>query len=555
MVTFADLHDLKPGPIRAAGDSWLDLSNTSAQLTEETTHDLLGPSHRSGWKGDAANAAFGQLDKIDDEFELFGKQARLVSVTLHGAADRLGALQRQLHDTVVRATAAGMRVRDDGTVEARLRTSAELAAMPEHEQERRLQHDVMEADTVQRELHDVVKQAADFDSALTAVLNRLVPLDPGAMSEREWLDEQQDAAQVASLLGLDPGAVPPAGSKPADAKAWWDNLSPDDRALYLAAYPDRVGTLDGLPSNVRDDANRQKLRDDIVMMRAGQWPSGTPHGGADTLETANRLLDRLEQSEYDDNPDHRLYLLKVDNTGDGRAIIALGNPDTAAHTGVLVPGVNTELGDFNGQLGRLQAIQQSANGYYNGNTAMIWWLDYDAPEADLDSPSSWMTAVNSDRAVEGAGRLQNFDLGLSTSHNGGSTDLTVIGHSYGSTVVGNASSTGDGLHANNVIVLGSPGMDVGSVDDLQMDKTHFYAGAATDDPISYIGDVSTVANWLGIDGGHGADPASAPFGGNVLDIDTAGHSGYWTANSKSLNSQGAIIAGVPNQANLYSEAS
>ncbi|MEV6932198.1 alpha/beta hydrolase [Dactylosporangium sp. NPDC051485] len=554
-MSFADLHDLKTGPVRAAGDSWLDLSNNGARLMTEATADLLGPGHRSGWTGDAADAAFARLDKVDDEFELFGKQARMVSVTLHGAADRLDGLQRQLHDAIDSATGRGMRVRDDGTVEPRIVTSAEAAAMPENELDRRLQRDAREAGLVEQHLRDLVKQATDFDHALTQVLNRLVPLDPNAMTEGEWLDAQQDAAMVAALFGKDVSAVPAAGTNPADAKAWWDGLAPDDRALYLAAYPDRVGALDGLPANVRDDANRQKLRDDIVMMRNGQWPKDVPHGGRDPLDTANRLLNSLEESEYSANPDKRLYLLGLDNTGDGRAIIALGNPDTAAHTGVLVPGVNTELGDFSGQVSRLDRLQTAADAYNNGSTSMIWWLDYDAPEADLGSPSSWMTAVGSDRAVDAAGRLQNFDLGLSTSHNGGSTDLTVIGHSYGSTVVGNASSTGDGLHANNVIVLGSPGMDVESVGGLKIDKTHVYAGAATDDPISYIGDAHSLVGFLGVDVGHGTDPASAVFGGNVLNIDTSGHSGYWNQNSVSLASQGAIIAGRPDNASLYSRAS
>ena len=35
--------------------------------------------------------------------------------------------------------------------------------------------------------------------------------------------------------------------------------------------------------------------------------------------------------------------LAFDNTGDGQAAIAIGNPDRAAHTAVLVPGVGAEL--------------------------------------------------------------------------------------------------------------------------------------------------------------------------------------------------------------------
>ncbi len=58
----------------------------------------------------------------------------------------------------------------------------------------------------------------------------------------------------------------------------------------------------------------------------------------------------------------------------------------------------------------------------------------------------------------GRSGLNTFENGLRASHVGPPSIDTVIGHSYGSTVVGAAASGGHHLDADNVIAVGSPGM-------------------------------------------------------------------------------------------------
>ncbi|WP_230688727.1 alpha/beta hydrolase [Micromonospora sp. WMMC415] len=63
-------------------------------------------------------------------------------------------------------------------------------------------------------------------------------------------------------------------------------------------------------------------------------------------------------------------------------------------------------------------------------------------------------------AEAGARALDGFVDGLRAAHDGTSCHVTVLGHSHGSTVLVEAASTGDGLAADDMIAVGSPGMRV-----------------------------------------------------------------------------------------------
>lgn len=249
------------------------------------------------------------------------------------------------------------------------------------------------------------------------------------------------------------------------------------------------------------------------------------------LQNALLLNERLEDG--DSAPKGKqLYLLGYDSSEDGRAIVAQGNPDTAAHTGVLVPGTNTTMESVPGQLERVDRLQESATRQADGESvAMVTWLGYDAPEASAAEPNADVAGTG--RADDAAPDLRRFVAGTRASHDDSPSHTTVMGHSYGSTVVGAAAAGGDGLGADDVVVVGSPGMTVDEADDLQMDPEHVWIGGAEDDPvINHLSDYSL-----------GRDPMLGAFGGNNFEVDTHGHSGYWDKGSDSLDNQGAVIAG------------
>ncbi|WP_231925098.1 alpha/beta hydrolase [Micromonospora purpureochromogenes] len=339
------------------------------------------------------------------------------------------------------------------------------------------------------------------------------------------LDAAVDAASVLGLRVDDTGRVSP---RIMEAGDWHD---PDAELIHR------------LPATDRDYANQLALRTFIGDNVNHRTDVDNPQQA-----TALMLLDKLEGAE-NNPPNKRLYLLSVDQIGDGKAAVAIGNPDTAGHTAVLVPGVGTELHGIRGLINRASLLQDTAIQHdpTGPPVAVVAWLGYDTPSVDTDI----VTAPFGGKSEAGARALDGFVDGLRTAHDGSPSHLTVIGHSYGST--GEAASTGDGLAADDMIAVGSPGMRVDSASEFNVDPRHVWAGAASDDTLvarpeenaRWLTGVPLVGGWLaeGAVGIHGPGPHNPEFGANVLAVDTSGHSGYWTPNSQVLASQAAVIVG------------
>ncbi|MFB7900479.1 alpha/beta hydrolase, partial [Streptomyces xiamenensis] len=194
---------------------------------------------------------------------------------------------------------------------------------------------------------------------------------------------------------------------------------------------------------------------------------------------------------------------------------------------ILVPGTGTDMTSAGGQIARIDRMQNAASDWTDDDVAVISWLGYDAPEI----PSGVTTTG---RADAGAADLRDFTAGLSTAHTTGGSHLTVMGHSYGSTMVGAADKGGDGLGADEVIVVGSPGMSVSKAQNLHIDPAHLWVGVADDDPIPRHLSEQTL----------GVGPHRSYFGAQEMYVDTSGHSGYWDEGSQSLENIGMIIAGL-----------
>jgi len=325
-----------------------------------------------------------------------------------------------------------------------------------------------------------------------------------------------------------PAGLPPAGSASENAQ-WWNGLSAQEQANYLSSHGPLVGSLDGLPSQVRHEANLAVLKQDAA-------------GGQDR-QASQALLDRVESSQSGPAGD-RLVLLGFQPAAagaDAQAIVAISDPDTADNVAVFVPGTGSDVGGIGGNIDRmadLQAQAQTIPG--SGQTSTIVWLGYDAPD------SIFPDALGAGYAKDGAADLRDFTLGLRESHLGPEARVTMIGHSYGSTVVGTADALdGAGLAVDDVVVMGSPGMGyeaperqgwfdsplVDDVSDMHVDADHFWAGAASDDAVTYT-EV------------HGNSPVDWSFGGRRITTDGAsGHSDYWKPGTEALRNQAYILTG------------
>ncbi|MFY1594059.1 alpha/beta hydrolase [Micromonospora sp. WMMD737] len=540
-MTYADLREARVAPLRDAAQAWTDLSRACAELEARCGAELTGPLRSSGWQGPAADAAMGRLGALDDEFEVASLQTRTAASVLREAAEEFGDLQRRLESAVGAARSLGLTVDEAGRVSAPA-TAAGDRHDPDAEalHRRHVRNAAIHTDLITR----IVAEATEADSRIARALTQLTAGAPGQFA---WeYDRANDGAlAAAAALQLSEDGIPAPGSSPADAHAWWSGLSDDERQVYLTAYPERIGALDGLPATDRDAANRLALRtfvgDDVGRHRDRDDPRHA---------AALMLLDKLEGAE-NAAPHERLYLLSFDPAGDGKAAVAIGNPDTAAHTAVLVPGVGTELDDIRGLIGRADDLREASVELApaGSDVSVVAWLGYDTPSVDLDIVS----AVFGAKSEAGARALDGFVDGLRASHDDGPSHLTAIGHSYGSTVLGEAASNGDGLAVDDMIAVGSPGMRVEHASEFTIDPRHVWAGAAADDTvvarpeetIGWLDGVPVVGEWLvdGLVGIHGPAPHDPEFGGNVLHVDTSGHSGYWAQNSQMLRSQAAVIVG------------
>ncbi|TCB89402.1 PPE domain-containing protein [Micromonospora zingiberis] len=541
MVSYADVRDARVAPLRYAAQAWTELARACADLEQRCGADLTGPLRASGWAGPAANAALDRLDVLDDEFEVASLQTRTAASVLRSAAEDFEDVQRRLAAAVHAARSVGLTVDDNGRVSphpipSAVRNDPDAALLYERDR----QNAAIYTDLIAR----IVADATEADNR---VARALAELKAGVPGQRPWeYNKAQDGARAAAAaLGLSEGDIPAQGSSPTDVRAWWSQLSDDERQVYLTAYPQRIGALDGLPAVDRDAANQLVLRtyigDNVNLYRDERNPQHA---------TALMLLDKLEAAE-NAPPHKRLYLLSVDPRGDGKAAVAIGNPDTADHTAVLVPGVGTELAGIRGLIGRANDLQDAAIDLAptGSEVAVVAWLGYDTPSVDTDI----VTAPFGGKSEAGARALDGFVDGLRAAHDGGTSHLTVVAHSYGSTVLGEAASSGDGLAVDDMIAVGSPGMRVDHAQELGVDPRHVWAAAAADDTFvarpeenaRWLTGIPVVGSWAaaGAVGIHGPGPHLPEFGGNALQVDTSGHSGYWTRGSQTLLSQGAIIAG------------
>ncbi|GIE86651.1 alpha/beta hydrolase [Actinoplanes regularis] len=401
------------------------------------------------------------------------------------------------------------------------------------------------ADQVLSEFAAALARArALLDRARTAAGTTEPAIDgsgPGAADLTSALRVAADADESAAARLAELAVVPvaPSGTgrpdctaTPARVRQWWDGLSPAERMWLLAAEPGTVAGLDGIPVADRDLANRLLLADKRDYLRR-------TGGDAGELRGLDRLAARLE-----DDKGPRAYLMGLDIAGDGRAVVALGDPDRAANVLTHVPGMTADLASLGGELTRAERVAARATELGpRAATSAVLWLDYDAPDFLHE-------AWSARQAEDAAAGLRRFQEGLRATHDGPAARQTVLGHSYGSLVVGKA-ATG-ALDADRVVFVGSPGVGVDSAAGLRLPADRIFASTSASDPIQWLA-VSPGSALPGPlpkmpgpsdDLWFGHDPSDPAFGARVFRSQRdGGHLGYWDRGKPALDSLAAIALG------------
>ncbi len=234
----------------------------------------------------------------------------------------------------------------------------------------------------------------------------------------------------------------------------------------------------------------------------------------------------------------------LDATDDGWIAVRIG-PADADFVAIFVPGTGADLTGTKRNVGRARSIYQAAESELeDGTVAVFYALPFDAPDKILTIPWSPDCACNDDKARAAGPILTEFvkDLNLDDS------EVTVIGHSYGSTVVGAAFAfAGLGAYADNPVFLGSPGVLVNRADQLDA-PGEVFAGQAALDFINVAGFGAALTWWLPPPLGHpnslilGLDPTAPEFGATTIPTGGFGHNSYFSSPT-TLEALGHIITG------------
>ncbi|MGW2458460.1 alpha/beta hydrolase [Streptomyces sp. NPDC001761] len=582
-MDIATLKALKPSEYEEAADGYRATSEM-ASTAKDTVENRISAGIRNRLKGETADAALRELKELGKDFHYVQTECALVSTALNGFAHDMAAAKRKLEAALADAEAAGCTVGADGSVTFPAGGTEVDGKVPEGgtvpasasltdptadaiEQQAIHQHpnpNFGKAIGFANRIGDALQEATAADAKWAPKLRALKADDDLVVSDRDWSDARsdQDGVSEAGKTYLGSLPQPPQDGSPQDNAAWWKNLSDEERAAWLSLRPDAVGSLDGLPSTVRDEANRvvfdetrarqQMELDSIPKPPANEWTWITAGGYPSKVHTdewmewSRKYGDRYDfltkslhgmqdiQKRFDATGTNGLpeaYLLGFSTEGDGRAIIANGNPDTADHQAVYVPGTKSDLNSIGGNIDRMVNLWGEARNEADGKTvSTITWLGYDAPDDVVkDAPFEHY-------AYDGAPAFTRFLDGLETSHTGDTPPhRTVIGHSYGTTLIGAAAQKGT-LNADDVVLAGSPGVKVSHATELDVPQGHVWNEEADGDPVPDIG------RW-----GHGGDwfviPSDPEFGAHQMTTDTQGHSGYWNPGSDSLKNQAYVVTG------------
>ena len=339
--------------------------------------------------------------------------------------------------------------------------------------------------------------------------------------------------------------LPQPNWSPSQVAAWWKSLTDEQQQFLIRHRPDDIRHLDGLPATARGLANRFALEGYVdaygneqkgalaeakeeydkarekygAILKKSMSPDrppteyGYPVAGAAEaeaeLERAKEKYEDLLAIQEQTNNDVRMsnglapaYLLdfnydeKYPRT---TAIVSAGNPDTATRVSTLVPGIGTNVRDSLGQYMEIndRLREQTKHAGINPNTvATISYLGYVAPRND---GANIVQAMDIGYAERGAPKIAQFEEGLRASANANNHKFTntLLTHSFGSTTGGkSATMTAPGT-IDRLILTGSPGSGVQSIDEYNVPKENVY--------VSAVYNADNVQG-LGFDSSYGVDP-------------------------------------------------
>ncbi|BBX85540.1 alpha/beta hydrolase [Mycolicibacterium aubagnense] len=511
---------------------------------------------RGSWQGTASDAAVAKVQPTMARMQQIHDALGRAQAVLQAGGTQLSADRINVVNTVSQLTGQGWQVSPDGTVGVRPGSPLDQYAKASTVNEMKV---LQLAATNSVTVKTLLARFDTTDRQLSQNLRTAVGGLDGSPAKLGIGDLPQDTPPY------DDGSQIPTNKSPEDVKKWWDSLPPDKQAELRDKWPEKLGNLNGVPIVDRDKANRKvwerdlHLPDTIAESRGVTRDEVLAHPELygltgptmDRYKNACKIQDAFNKDATARDADRNapeIFLVKYDPEafgGKGSAAIALGNPDTAKNTTVMVSGFTTSVaGDTMADGSAVNMYNEANKADPGSSTAVLQWMGYDAPGLDARG----VGVAEPFMARDGAQILAADVNALAVTHEGAHSHTTVIGHSYGSTTVADAAA-GYGMRADDVVLVGCPGTDLAkSAADFHLPPGgHLYVGAASSDPVTNFGQEHINVPGVGL----GADPAMDGYGSTRFHAEVPGvsinpihdHSEYFTPGSESLFSIADIVSG------------
>lgn len=606
-LTWQQLRDLKLNELDDAADSWGAVSRHAAAAEERVNGDMSGALSKTQ-ESESAEAAVKRFKQLSRNYDYIKTECGLIRTMVSGLSAELASPQRRVKEAVADAQALSYAVHEDGSIAYPAGGKNELTGQeipggrtagnsglyspgnnngllnPGTQGPGLINpnpHHAKAQDIADRIAH-ALRDARETDGRYQRTLDKLKAAPGLTVDAKTWADAAADMAAVREAADDQIKREIPLDKSPADRKKWWDGLSDAQREEYLASYPDVIGNLDGIPALTRDEANRENLQ--LLIAKFSGEAGETAKVRLDGLKEIQHQLDLNATARLTDRREPPMYLLGIADQGTGRAIVAYGNPDTSRNVSAYVPGLGTALDDDFARNDVKRAHDTAVLARkHDPSSASIVWLGYDPPQlggVDAETLLSNTEVMSADRAERGAPAYNSFMSGLGATNEHSDPHLTAIGHSYGSRLVGAATQEGGGIPgADDIVLLGSPGVGVDKAEALGVGKDHVFVGAAENDPVSHLpSKKEAITGGIFMGGGpllsylaadiadqgdddiwFGKDPASEAFGAHRFKVDdgpqpvidgqgpTPAHSNYFNPEKdpESARNVAAVVAGRP----------
>ncbi|KUI23266.1 alpha/beta hydrolase [Mycobacterium sp. GA-1285] len=455
----------RPGALSRLADGW----DRNARLVCAYADALA--SDFGFWTGAAADTARERAESIVATADTLSRALVLGAAAARDGAAQISAARDEVMVVISAAREEGFAVDDAGSVAVHGPPSPLLIALSGG------------VPAVAVEMLTV--RAAELSGQLDAALTRLGAADADA------------AADIAEAF-----AVPAAGRQAADAGvvAAWPSTSQDRIAAQIAAmtpeqrqrliedFPAQVGNTDGVPWQMRVEANRTNVAQAVLREPDPQ-----------RLAVYRELLGEIDDPAGEHGRlDRQLLAFDPDRS----SLVELhGNVASASSVAVFVPGLNTTINGSAANVGTARRFVSATR----GDVAAITYLGGPFPRGD-NVVSGLAAAADPRYALAMAPRLVAFteDVDRTVDSTGRRIPVTVIGHSYGGSIVGTAEALG--MTSDRTMYVAAAGAGVGVHDpaDWHNRNPHVLRFSMTP-PADFITAVQ------GIPGGpHGADPDEMP---------------------------------------------